>query len=397
MMFNNIWLVYRKELVDIIRDRRTIISMIIIPILIFPLLTVGLSTLISVLMMKSRAELQRVVIVNGQAAPELRDLIISSGKVEVVTSDSIEAAILKKRIQAAMVIPDNFKQRLEAYDTLSIQILSDDAETKSRFASQKLRNILADYRQNVLESRLKSKGLDKNIVNPFEIQNRNVASKEKMGSQLLSLILPYMILLLSLTGAMYTAMDLTAGEKERGTLETLLTSPIPRWQLAAGKFLTVLTTSIVSTMLAIISMTATMAYAISAGGSMAEDMALRIAPASVIVILLMVIPTASLFSAVLMSISLSARTYKEAQSYVTPFMMVVIMPAMASFIPGIELGWKLAFVPFVNVSLCIKEALMGNINWLFVALVFLSTALYAAFAIFVARRLFEKESVLFGN
>jgi len=218
-----------------------------------------------------------------------------------------------------------------------------------------------------------------------------------MGSFMLSLFLPYLILILSLTGAMYTAMDLTAGEKERGTLETILASPVPRWQLATGKFLTILTTSIVSTVLAIISMTATMAYAISVGGSMAQDMALKIAPSSVIVIILMMVPTASLFSAILMAISLSARTYREAQSYVTPFMLVVIMPALVSFIPGIELGWGLAFVPFVNVSLSLKEALMGNINWLIVGLIFVSTALYAALAIFIAHRLFEKESVLFGN
>jgi len=396
-MFNNIRLVYRKELLDIIRDRRTIISMVIIPIIIFPLLTIGFSTLISTFMSKSRAEIQKVAIVNEAAAPDLRDKVISSGIVELVASDSVEAAILSRKIQAALVIPVDFERKLEALDSLSIQILYDESEAKSQFASEKLKDIVTDYRRDIIDARLKGKGLEQSIVNPFYIQARNVASKEKMGSFMLSLFLPYLILILSLTGAMYTAMDLTAGEKERGTLETILASPVPRWQLATGKFLTILTTSIVSTVLAIISMTATMAYAISAGGSMAQDMALKIAPSSVIVIILMMVPTASLFSAILMAISLSARTYREAQSYVTPFMLVVIMPALVSFIPGIELGWGLAFVPFVNVSLSLKEALIGNINWLIVGLIFVSTALYAALAIFIAHRLFEKESVLFGN
>jgi sodium transport system permease protein len=206
-----------------------------------------------------------------------------------------------------------------------------------------------------------------------------------------------MIVILSMIGAMYTAMDLTAGEKERGTLETILVSPIPRWQLATGKFLTILTTSVLSTVFAMISMTLTMAYGLMAAGPMAGEMALNITPVMIFIIFLMMIPTACLFSALLMSICIFAKSYKEAQSYVSPLMTIVILPAMVTFIPGIDLNLKLAFVPLVNICLSIKEALMGNINWLYIAIIFLSTFIYAAFAIFVTHRMFEKESVLFRS
>jgi sodium transport system permease protein len=396
-MLRNIKLVYMKELKDIIRDRRTIISMIIIPILIFPIITVGFSALVANLMMKTRSELQKVAIVNEQAAPGLATAIVESGKLQIAESELIEDAILKGEIDAAVIVPGDFQGRMKMLDTATIEVLLDETENKSEIAAQKLKNILAEYRREIVESRLQDRGLDLSLAEPFDVKTRNIASKEKMGSFILSLLLPYVILILSLTGAMYTAMDLTAGEKERGTLETILASPIPRWQLATGKFLTILTTSIVATILAIVSLTATMAYSVSKGGAMSENFALQVTPSAVIVIVLMMIPTASMFSAVLMALSLAAKTYKEAQSYTSPFMMVVILPAMVSFIPGIELTPILALIPFVNVSLCIKEALMGNINPIIIMIIFASTAIYAAIAIFIAHRLFERETVLFGN
>jgi sodium transport system permease protein len=397
MMFRNIGLVYRKELLDTVRDRRTILSMIIIPILIFPLLTIGFSSLIATILMKSKAEIQKVAIVNSQAAPELREMIAASGKVQIVEVDSVEASILRKDIRAAVVLPDNFQEKLSTLDSTSILVLSDESETKSEFAAQKLETIIGDYRKKIIEGRLAHEGLSPQIAAPFKIENKNVASKEKMGSFMLSLFLPYMIIILSMTGAMYTAMDLTAGEKERGTMETILVSPIPRWQLATGKFITILTASVVTTLLSILSMTGTMVYAMSSSNAMMKDMSLHIQPISIIVIGLLMIPTASMFAALLMSVSLSAKTYKEAQSYVSPLMMVVIMPALVSVMPGVELNLGLSFVPLVNVSLCIKEAMMGNVNWLYIGIIFFSTVLLAAAAIFIAHRLFEKESILFNN
>jgi sodium transport system permease protein len=399
-MFRNVRIVYRKELLDTIRDRRTIISMIVVPILLFPLLTLGLSSFMAVMMQKSEAERHKIAFVGKESAPILYAMIDTSTKVEIVEIpfiDSVKQAILNKDIKAAIIVPEHFQDKVESFDSASIQILYNAAETKSDFALSRLKDLVSTYTQQILDTRLMARGMDPALLKPFKVNEENVASKEKMGGFVLSMFLPYMIVILSMVGAMYTAIDLTAGEKERGTLETILVSPIPRWQLAAGKFLTILTTSVLSTVLAIISMTLTMAYGFMAAGPMAGKMALSITPSMIFIILLMMIPTACLFSALLMSISIFAKSYKEAQSYVSPLMTVVILPAMVTFIPGVELNLKLAFVPLVNICLSIKEALIGNINWFYIAIIFLSTLIYAAFAIFVTHRMFEKESVLFRS
>ena len=393
---NKIKIVYKKELLDTIRDRRTIISMIIVPILLFPLLTLGFSSFAVSMIEKSAGETHKVAVTGINNAPELYAIIDSSSKVEIVEVDSIEQAINDKLIRAALIIPEDFADKIETIDSTSVTISYNGTETKSDFAADKLRDFVNEYRRNIVNKRLAENELDLQLIKPFKIINNNVG-KEKMGAFMLAMFLPYIIIILSMIGAMYTAIDLTAGEKERGTLETILVSPIPRWQLATGKFLTILTTSLVSTILAISSMFATMAFGIMSAGPMAENVGFDITFQMVFVILLMMLPTACLFSALLMSISIFAKSFKEAQSYTSPLMIVVILPALVSFIPGVELNLQLAFVPIVNICLLIKEALIGNIEWLYVLIIFLSTSIYAAFAIFITHRLFEKESVIFRS
>ena len=393
---NNIKIIYKKELLDTIRDRRTIISMIIVPILLFPLLTIGFSSFTASMVEKSAGEVHQISVVGKDYAPKLFAMIDSSSRVKVVEVDSLEKAINDKEIRAALIIPEDFNRKIQSMDSTSLTIIYNATEARSDFAADKLNDYVKEYRRNIVNNRLAEQDLSPELIKPFNIVHDNIA-EDKMGTFILSMFLPYIIIILSMIGAMYTAIDLTAGEKERGTLETILASPVPRWQLAAGKFLTILTTSIVSTVLAITSMTLTMFLGVFSAGSLADNLGFNITFPMVLIILLMMVPTACLFSALLMSVSIFAKSYKEAQSYISPLMIIVILPALVSFIPGVELNLQLAFVPLVNICLTIKEALMGNITWLYVLIVFLSTTLYAAFAIFITHRLFEKESVIFRS
>jgi sodium transport system permease protein len=393
---NNIEIIYRKELLDTIRDRRTIISMIVVPILLFPLLTIGFTTFTAGMIKKSAAEKHKVAVIGKEHSPDLYALIDASDKVEIIEADSIEWSINNKIIRAALVIPEDFDSKVQALDSAGITLIFSASEARSNFAAERLEELIEDYRNRIIDSRLSSRGVNPEILEPFEIISKNIAEK-KMGTFILSMFLPYIIILLSMLGAMYAAIDVTAGEKERGTMETILATPIPRWQLATGKFLVVVTSSLVSTILTITSMSLTTAFGIFSMGPAAREFGVNISFASVLVTFLMMVPTACLFSALLMSISLFARSYREAQSNISPLMLLVILPALVSLIPGVELDFKLAFVPVINICLVVKEALMGNIKWLYVVIIFLSAVVYASFAIFIAHRLFEKESVIFRS
>jgi len=231
-----------------------------------------------------------------------------------------------------------------------------------------------------------------------------------VGGNIVGGMIPYIFILLCFTGAMYPAMDLTAGEKERGTLETILCSPVARTDLVLGKFLVVLAASLGTVVISLLSMGATFliggmllaksdvgaaAMAAAKSGAAQGFTLPTIDPAGTLMVLAMVLPVAVLFSAILMAVSLFAKSMKEAQSYVSPLIIVVILPAMMGMLPGVELNARLALVPILNLALVSKELVSGVFHWNYIALIFGSTCLYAAVALAACVRMFNREQVLF--
>ncbi len=379
------------------RDRRTLYSMILIPIILFPILMFGMSGVMVMMIKKTEAEITKIAIIGKQFAPTFVSSIDTAKAFEIVEEKDFESALKEKKISAALEFPSDFEKKIREEDSTEAVIYYDAAELKSDMTSDKLRDRLKDYQDSVVQARLKQRQIDKSLLYPIKISKKNLAPKEKMGGFMLAMFLPYMIIILAMTGAMYPAIDLTAGEKERGTLETILVTPVSRLDIATGKFLTVLTASLITILLATTSMSLTASFGFVKMGQFASEQQIQfsISPLSIFLLLALMFPIACLFSSALLSIALMAKSYKEAQSYITPLMFVVIFPAMISFLPGFELNWRLAFIPIVNVSLAAKEILMGTYKWGFIALIFISTLIYAGFSIFVTKRLFEKEEVLF--
>ena len=272
-----------------------------------------------------------------------------------------------------------------------------------RGAAATVEKNLKEYRDKIVETRLVAAHVPSSVLTPFLIKQDNVAPPEKVGGAAFGGIIGYMVILLCLTGGMYPAMDLTAGEKERGTIETILSSPIARFDLVMGKFFLVLTASLVTAALSVLSMgisfwAAQHLKAIDmAKNPDAAAMQLQIKLPAVLSVFLMALPLAVLFSAGLITISLFAKSYKEAQSYISPLMILVILPAIAAMLPGVELTAKLALIPILNVSLLCKELVTGTYHWNFIALIFLSTCVYAAAALFLAVKMFQREDVLFRS
>jgi sodium transport system permease protein len=315
---------------------------------------------------------------------------------EELEVEDFRAALKEKEIHAALEFPSGFEEDLALGSTSEATIYYDGAEIRSSIAKEKLSGELKDYQDSLVANRLRERDVDESLLHPLEINSENLAPKEKMGGFMLGMFLPYMIVILAMVGAMYPAIDLTAGEKERGTLETILVTPVSRLDIATGKFLTVLTASLITIILSTASMSITAGLGLAEMGEFATEQAsFAVKPLSIILLLLLMLPLAALFSSALLSIALFGKSYKEAQSYVSPLMFVVILPAMVTFIPGIELNWGLALVPIINTSLATREVLMGTFHWAQIGLIFASTFIYASFSIFVTKRLFEKEDVLF--
>jgi sodium transport system permease protein len=404
MSLRNIGIVYRKELTEAIRDRRTVISTILVPLLLFPVLSVGFGSLAVMLVGKAKEETPKVMLRGGEDSPEVVAGLKKLDKIEIVPeTPDWKDQIINKEIRAAVEIPPGFQTDVAQQKSDTVKIYNYEGELKSEFATDKVEKYLKDYSDTVVKDRLAAKNLPVGVLKPFEFKRENVAPPEKVSGAAIGGIIGYMVILLCMTGAMYPAMDLTAGEKERGTMETILSSPISRMHLVLGKFFLILTAALGTAALSVTSMGVSFSVlghytSQSANGrEAAAGMILKLGPKTVISVFLMALPVAVLFSATLMTIALFAKTYKEAQSYLTPMTFVVIFPAIAAMLPGVELTPKLALIPILNVSLLCKELVAGTYHWNYIAIIFSSTCVYAAAALFIAIKMFQRESVLFRS
>lgn len=408
---HNILTVYLKELKDSLRDRRTLMSVIIIPAVVMPLLFFGVGKVMSTVMSKAREEIPSVAIIGGADSPAVVAALKQSAKLRVVaTPADWKQAISDKKLRAAVELPAGFEAGLKSGAAPAVRVFNYSGELKSDFAARTVEAFLTDLRERTVAERLSERGLARTMARPFEFSRENVAPPEKVGGNLFGGFVPYLIIILCFSGAMYPAMDLTAGEKERGTMETLLCSPVARVDIVMGKFLMVLTGSLAAMCVMLTSMGVTAAVGgslmMSGGGAVKVGTAAKgaaagaallptIDPLGLVGVLAMVFPVAVLFAAVAFTVALFAKSYKEAQSYLAPMMIIVIMPAVIGMLPGIDLNFRLALVPLLNLSLVCKEMLSGVWHWDYIALIFASSCVYAGIALAVAVRMFKREDVIF--
>lgn len=397
--------VYCKELRDSLRDRRTLISAIIVPTVVIPLLVFGAGFVMKNVISKARQELSSVMLIGGADSPRLVAAFKADKKLQIIpATEDYKAAVSDKRVRVAVEIPAGFDAALDAGNVPTVRILHYEGEMKSSMGRNQVDNFLERYRSEHVETSLRDRGLPDSLVSPFEIKSENVAPPEKVGGNAIGGFVPYMIIILCFTGAMYPAMDLTAGEKERGTMETLLCSPVNRINIVVGKFLLVVTASAATVGLAILMMgfSAVVAPMVLGGGGAAAAagaakgaMPMLIDPLGLVGVFTMVVPVAVLFAAVQLAVALFAKSFKEAQSYVSPLVIVIFLPAMMGMLPGVELNVKTALIPLMNISLVCKEMLSGVWNWHYIVLIFGSSAVYASVALGICVKMFNREDVIF--
>lgn len=408
MNWRYVFTVYAKELRDSLRDRRTILSTLVVPTLLMPIIMFGAGFMMSRVLKQARAEAAAIVILGGQDSPGVVAALKADPRFRVVApTGDFRQLVAEKRIRAAVEIPPGFEAGLGAGEPGTVTLYHYEGEIRSGMGVGAIERFFRDLRERTVATRLAERGLPASLVRPFEVKRQNVAPPEQVGGNLIGGLIPYLIIIVCFTGAMYPAIDLTAGEKERGTMETLLCSPVHRINLVLGKFLMVMTASIATMVLTLLSagvslliggsfLSAGRLGAVAGSGHGGGTFPL-IDPLGIPGVFAMILPVTVFFAALLLAISLYAKSYKEAQSYVSPLIIVIVLPAMMGLLPGVELSTKTALVPILNLTLVCKEMLSGIWHWHYIALIFGSTALYAAAALALCVTMFNRESVLFRS
>jgi sodium transport system permease protein len=299
-----------------------------------------------------------------------------------------------KAVHAAVHVPLDVYERLEeSAVSVPLTVMYDSSQSLSREAFSRLSDFVAALERSEMTLRLNARQLSPGFIDPFDLNAANVASDSRKVQAVIGSVLPYLIILFCFFGAFYPSLDLTAGEKERYTLETLLLAPVSRLEIAAGKFIVVFSAAIIAAVLATTSMALTLTEGVLPKDTI-TTFELEFQPLALLMTASLLLPVAALFSAMLLGVSLLARSFKEAQSYATPLQFLVILPTIASLLPDLETELKWAWVPLMNVSLLMKELLKGNYLWEFYIITLSSTVTLTCLVLWFAGSLFRRESVL---
>ena len=397
MSWKNIRLILVKELVGTIRDRRTIMAMVIIPLIFYPLLFTGIGYFNKLGSTKSEEAISNIVICGGGFAPQLVKCLHDNEKIEILNIKDDPSFKLKNGdVQAVLEIPSDFKYKIDQGAAVKLILKYDATEAKSRIAQKRVSQIMEKYKSEIILQRLSQLGLKEEFITPIILEEENIAPAEKTASSFLAVLLPYLIIILIFAGAMHTAVDITAGEKERGTIATLLVSQISRLELVLGKCFAVMLISFTSMVLGLLGLTLAFLSGASIAGGI-EGAKFGISINTIFLIFLVLLPLVGLASAVLVMVGIFARSIREASSYITPIYMLTIFLGIISISQGIELTDKMFLVPILNSSFVFKELLMGKIYWEHIITTFSANMIIAGFALLKATRLFSKEEVLFRS
>ncbi len=300
----------------------------------------------------------------------------------------------EKSVHAAVDVPVDYETRLEQGAlSVPVTVLYDASQSLSKEAYDRLDAFVDALGRAQVRVRLDGRQLSPGFVRPFEFKPANLASDSREIQAVVGGFLPYLIILFCFFGAFYPSLALTAGEKERFTLETLLLAPVTRLEIATGKFVVVFVAAVTAAVLTTASMALTFTHGILPHGATAAFQ-LEFQPLALLLAASLIVPVAALFAAMLLGVALFARSFKEAQSYAAPLQFLIILPAVASLMPDLETEIKWAWVPLMNVSLLMKELLKGNYLWDFYAITLISMLALTAVVVWATSLIFRRESVL---
>lgn len=385
--------IYQKELLDLVRDRRTLISMVVVPVVVLPLIFQLATRVTSRMEQNAEQEAKTMGIAARVSTPSIREALEKTG-LQMSEKDDLKAAVENKTSAAAVEeIPGTPPQ---------IEIYVDSSNPTSSAAADKIRMALNDLKDQSIRGSLRNSGIPASVLTPFIVKRTNLASQRQMSGGLWGMIIPYLLLLIMFTTGMYPIIDMTAGEKERKTLEAFLASPASRQEIVMGKIMAAMTAILVTAALTL----GSMVYSISKNklGAGRSDEAREVSnamssipldPHTVTLIAAIILPMAIFAASVMFTIALFARSFKEGQSYLTPLALIVIVPAFLGGMPGLHLTPVLCLIPIFNASMMIRAVLLGDVSMVNFAVTLAANLVYAGIAFLIATRMFERENVLF--
>ena len=414
--------VLRKEIREATRDRNLVVNLVLVPLFLYPLVGFGAFQAIQIIqgISERRATLVGTLgdvpaaVFDSLSAPEKRAVAAAPAELAAALRRGDATAFRAWRLaaqesdelppEALLVWPEGGEAIAgEAGTDGAAVAAADSAEVwfdRSRDRSTDAKAAIVDAFDSWRRARslvdLAAVGLGESDLEPWPIEEENTASASEIGSYVLSLVLPMVLLLMLAMGTFYAGLDTVVGERERGTLETLLVSPLKRGEIILGKYLWVLLASVTTMVLNLASMAFFLGFVLKLIDS-EEKIQVGIAPSAFVLILVTAILTAALVSAVLMVAAIPARSYREGQATLTPLYLLILVPGLVVASSAAPFTWRHALVPLLNSTALFEAALEGSAEATPVAVTWIVLAVATAIALRVAARIVAREDVYLEN
>ncbi len=404
MRLKYVWIVFKKEVKDLARDKRTILTSILLPMLLIPLLNIVMGGSAQKF---TRDITENVTIALSQASdtPEIRQLvrerlITANPNLNLLEEANPEEALKNEKIRCILDFESGFAEKMKKGEPFTITIKYDQSKTKSEASVDIVTGAIDRFKADLVEERIAALGLDQDILKPVIVEKANVSGKQQGSNMMLLMMLPLMISILVSIGGIPAATDLVAGEKERNTFEPLLTTMPDRGSLLMGKYLAVTLFSFVSVVAIVLGLV--IGYGVNPNSiTMGVDSQISgfdLPPVAIVLALVITVALGMTFSGIQIALSAFAKSYKEAQTYMSFLMLGSMVPGYATMFlqPG-DLQTYMFALPVLNTISAFKMILGGVTNYMNLLIALVTSVAFVALTLWFAASLFKKEKILFRS
>lgn len=394
MKSNVVAIVLRKELLDMFRDRKTLILSILIPLIVLPLL----SFFIGKASNDNAQKVQNNIAINiaDKGNSNLTKFVKSQKNIKIINSTDINNDIKNGKILVAISIPKDLDKNVTDETPSKVVMSYDNSSENASMAVSIVKSYIDEYSKGIVSKRLAEKNINPEILSPVNIVEDTVEKKESgIGKMMIVMLVPLLLIVYAITGTMAAATDLGAGEKERGTLEPLLTTKANRMSLLWGKLFSIAIMGIIISLASLVSLFIAMQQK-NGMFSSAGKADLNLSLGTLMLIMIIPILLTMVFGAIQLSLSIYAKSFKEAQTYLSPVMVVGMILAYLTMMKDAKNIEGYYFnIPIANASCLIKELLVGIHNYNHITITFGWMIVYVVAALLFARYMFSREDVVF--
>ena len=388
---NNFWIILKKELVDIFRDKKTIVFTILLPIIMYP----AMFKIMDLTLKNTNESVQKNITVayRGEKNSSVYKMLKSVKNITIDNSGNAQEKLKKGDISLIIDVPGNFDSKVTAESKTNVRVIYDQDSNKSSMASSTMKDIFDKYSKSIVNGRLQAKGIDSQVLTPFDIKEEALSkdNSSPIAFGILS-VLPTLLIIFMISPTIGIAADLVAGEKERGTFEPLLSTAVGRMSIFWGKLTAISSVALITLIVTLISMVGSMLYIFSGGGGIDISIGAFVVIGVVSVFVLVAL------SSIEISISIFARSMKEANTYLGGFIVpVMILTYVPFMMDSKNIGILFFNIPVVNAVAVMKEALAGVFDPMHISIVLVWHVVYVVATVLLAKIMFSKEEVVFRS